>query len=179
MSPRDRVAQLVWPWILGDYNPEGSREWARIERLVTEEKVGGFIVSVGGPLDIAAKINALQRLAPAAAHLSGPETGAGFRSVPPNAIELGATSFPTDGAGAAGDTLLGYELGRVTAVEARALGIHIAYGPVLDVNNNPANPVIGARSISEDPRLTAQMGRAVLRGLQDHGMPATEAYWSR
>ena len=75
--------------------------------------------------------------------------------------------------GAANDPALAYALGKVTAQEGRALGIHIAYGPVLDVNNNPANPVIGTRSISEDPQLTARMGIEVLRGLQENGMLAT------
>ena len=76
LSLRDRAAQLVWPWVLGDYVPEGSAEWARIRRLVTEQHVGGFIVSVGSPIDIAAKLNALQRPErPAAARQRGPRDG--------------------------------------------------------------------------------------------------------
>src|SRR5688500_14974501 len=62
---------------------------------------------------------------------------------------------------------------RVTAVESRALGIHVAFAPVLDVNNNPANPVINTRSFGEDPRLAARLGAAFVRGLQEHGMVAT------
>lgn len=180
LSLRDRVAQLVWPFVLGDYVPEGSVEWGRLERLVAQDHVGGFIVSVGGPLDIAAKINALQRASMVPLLISADlETGAGFRArggyFLPNVIELGgATSFPLQMAlGAARDTALAYEFGRVTARESRALGIHIAFGPVLDVNNNPANPVIGARSYSEDPTLTGRLGAAYIRGLQEHGMVAT------
>jgi beta-N-acetylhexosaminidase len=75
--------------------------------------------------------------------------------------------------GASNDTALAYEMGRVTAVEGRALGIHIAFGPVLDVNNNPANPVIGARSFGEDPARVGRLGAAQVRGLQQHGMLAT------
>ena len=48
-----------------------------------------------------------------------------------------------------------------------------AFGPVLDVNNNPANPVIGARSYSEDPALTARLGASFVRGLQDNGLQET------
>src|SRR6185503_17332978 len=93
----------------------------------------------------------------------------------PNAIDLGgATVFPLQMAlGASRDTALAYEVGRVTATEGRALGIHVAFGPVLDVNNNPANPVIGARSFSEDPHLTARLGASLVRGVQEHGMMAT------
>ena len=180
MPLRDRVAQLVWPWILGDYVAEGSEEWQRILRLVRDEHVGGFIISVGSPLDIAVKLNALQR-ASALPLLVGAdlETGVGFRArggfFLPNAIDLGgATTFPLQMAlGASGDTALAYEEARVTAREARALGIHIAFGPDLDVNNNPANPVIGARSFSEDPAMTARLGVAYVHGLQEHGMIAT------
>lgn len=180
LSVRDKVAQLVWPWILGDYVAEGSAEWTRIARLVREQHVGGFIMSVGSPTDVAVKINALQRLSALPLLFSADlETGAGFRfrggAFLPNAIDLGgATNFPLQMAlGAAGDSTLAYEVGRITAEESRALGIQVAFAPVLDVNNNPANPVIGARSFSEDPALAARLGVAMVRGLQDHGMLAT------
>ena len=180
LSVRDRAAQLVWPFVLGDYVPEGSAEWTRIRRLVTEQHVGGFIISVGSPIDIAVKINALQALSGLPLLMSADlETGVGFRArggyFLPNAIDLGgATQFPWQMAlGAVRDTTLAYEMAKATAREARALGIHVAFGPVLDVNNNPANPVIGARSYSEDPLLTARLGAAFVRGLQDNGMMAT------
>jgi len=180
MSLRDRAAQLVWPWILGDYVPEHSAEWNRILRFVREDHVGGFILSVGSPLDIAAKGNALQRESTLPLLMSADmETGAGFRAragfFVPNGIDLGgATTFPMQMAlGATRDTALAYAFGLATAREARALGIPIVFGPVLDVNNNPANPVIGARSFSEDPRLTARLGAATVRGLQDGGVLAT------
>jgi beta-N-acetylhexosaminidase len=75
--------------------------------------------------------------------------------------------------GATRDTTLAYEQGRLTAIEGRALGIHIAYAPVLDVNNNPENPVINTRSYGEDPELDARLGVAFIHGVQDHGMIAT------
>jgi beta-N-acetylhexosaminidase len=180
MTLRQKVAQMVWPFMLGDYTPTDAPAWRQLERLVTEEQVGGFIVSVGSPLDIATKTNALQRMARVPLLFSADfETGAGFRVrggyFVPNAIDLGgATVFPLQMAlGASRDSTLAYEVGRITALEGRALGIHVSFGPVLDVNNNPANPVIGARSFSEDPRLTARLGAALVRGVQDHGMMAT------
>jgi beta-N-acetylhexosaminidase len=107
------------------------------------------------------------------------EAGAGFRArggyFIPNAIDLGgAVVFPPEMAiGATGDTVLAYEQGKLTAIEGRALGIHIAYAPVLDVNNNPANPVINTRSYGEDPASVARLGAAFIRGVQDNGMIAT------
>jgi beta-N-acetylhexosaminidase len=180
MSLRERAAQMVWPTVLGDYVPTGTTQWRAIERLVREEKVGGFTISVGSPTEIAAKLNAMQRLS-AVPLLVGAdfEFGAGYRArggyFVPNAIDLGgAVVFPPEMAlGATRDTTLAYEQGRVTAREGRALGVHVAYAPILDVNNNPANPVISTRSYGEDPTLAAAMGRAFVRGLQEHGMIAT------
>jgi beta-N-acetylhexosaminidase len=180
MTLRQKVAQMVWPFMLGDYAATDAPSWTQLERLVRQEQVGGFIVSVGSPLDIATKTNALQRASTVPLLFSADfETGAGFRVrggyFLPNAIDLGgATVFPLQMAlGAARDTALAYEVGRVTATEGRALGIHVAFGPVLDVNNNPANPVIGARSFSEDAHLTARLGASLVRGVQEHGMLAT------
>ena len=67
--------------------------------------------------------------------------------------------------------------GRITAVEGRALGVHVAYAPVLDVNNNPGNPVIGPRSFGEDPQLVAGMGAAFIRAMQANGMLATAKHF--
>jgi len=180
MSLRDRAAQLVWPMIFGDFTPATSAEWLRAERYVTRDHVGGIIMSVGSPIEIAQKLNTMQRLSGLPLLVGADlEFGAGYRArggyFLPNAIDLGgATLFPPEmGIGATRDSALAYEQGRITAVEGRALGIHIAFAPILDVNNNPANPVIGVRSFGEDPRLAAKLGSALVRGLQEHGMVAT------
>ena len=131
-------------------------------------------------MELAAKLNAMQEMAEVPLIVGADlEAGAGFRArggyFIPNAIDLGgAVVFPPEMAvGATGDTSLAYQQGRLTAVEGRALGIHIAYTPVLDVNNNPANPVINTRSFGEDPAMVARLGAAYIRGIQDHGMIAT------
>jgi beta-N-acetylhexosaminidase len=180
LSPRDRAAQLVWPQLFGDYTPTTSAGWTRISQLIGQERVGGFIMSIGSPIETAEKINAMQRLSALPLVLGADyETGAGMRQrggyfLPNNIYLGGATMFPPQMAlGATRDTSLAYQQGRITALEGRALGVHIAFAPVLDVNNNPANPVIGVRSFSEDPHLVADMGSALIHGLQEHGMMAT------
>ncbi len=180
MTLRQKAAQMVWPSVLGDYAPADSPEWKRVRHWIIDDEVGGFTVSVGSPLEIAVKLNAMQRLA-ATPLLVGAdlEFGAGYRArggyFLPNGIDLGgATLFPPEMAiGATGDTSLAYEQGRITAIEGRALGIHIDYAPVLDVNNNPDNPVINTRSYGEDPKQVARLGASFIRGLQEHGMIAT------
>src|SRR3989449_2063685 len=87
---------------------------------------------------------------------------------------VGATAFPYIMAtGATGDERDAYTIGRVAALEGRAVGIHVNFAPDADVNNNPLNPIINTRSFGEDPRAVARLVRAYVRGLQDNGMLAT------
>jgi len=180
LTLREKAAQIVWPSIYGDYVSGDSPQWRRLTDYIQKEKVGGFTISVGSPIEVAAKLNAMQSMSSIPLLFGADlEAGAGFRArggyFVPNAIDLGgAIVFPPEMAvGATRDTTLAYEMGRLTAIEGRALGIHIAYAPVLDVNNNPDNPVINTRSFGEDPQLDGRLGVAFIHGLQDHGMIAT------
>jgi beta-N-acetylhexosaminidase len=90
----------------------------------------------------------------------------------------GATHFPKNKAvGACGDEELAYQSGRITAIESLEYGVNFNYSPVVDINNNPLNPVIGTHSFGEDAELVSRMGTAVIRGYQDHGMIATAKHF--
>ena len=180
LTLRQKVGQLIMPWVLGDFAPEGSPSHDRILEYIEDQGIGGVIMSVGSPTEVAAKLNDFQ------AHSNIPllvaadlETGAGFRMrgavQMPGTIELGgATDFPSLMAvGATADPQLAYEMGRITALEARGVGIHIPFAPVLDVNNNPDNPIINVRSFGENPEDVADLGAAFVRGVQEHGAIAT------
>ncbi len=180
MTLRQKAAQMTWPNLFGDYVATDAPAWRKLSHDVGDLQVGGLLISVGSPIEIAAKLNALQKLAPLPLLVSSDlEFGAGMRArggyFLPNGIDLGgATVFPPQMAfGATGDTTLAAEEGRITAREGRALGIHVDFAPVLDVNNNPNNPVINVRSYGSDPRLVATFGRSFIRGLQANGMVAT------
>lgn len=87
--------------------------------------------------------------------------------------DKGFTEFPSAMAlGATGDPALAYQAAQALASEMRAVGINANFAPVLDVNNNAANPVIGTRSFGFDPSEVAQFGTAFLTGLQDEGILA-------
>jgi beta-N-acetylhexosaminidase len=168
LSLREKAAQLVMPWLAGSYAAYDDWTLAETVRLVDSLHVGGLIVSVGSPLDVAAKLNSLQARSQlpllVAADLEG---GTAIRLV-------GGTPFPTNmGVGAGGRDSDAYAMGRVTAEEGRAVGIHLAFAPVADVNNNPANPIINTRSFGEDPHAVARLVAATVRGLEEHGMSAT------
>lgn len=184
LTLREKVGQLLVPRIPGDYVAEDSEGFDRIRRWVVEQKVGGVIITIGPPLEMAAKLNALQRLADVPLLVTADmEHGAGqildAGVILPYGIDNGgATRFPPLMAlGATGNEELAYELGRITAIEGRAAGVHVAFAPVVDVNNNPANPIINVRSYGADPQLVARMARAHIRGLQEHGMIATAKHF--
>ncbi|HEU4571028.1 MAG TPA: glycoside hydrolase family 3 N-terminal domain-containing protein, partial [Gemmatimonadales bacterium] len=172
LTPRQKLAQLVMPWIAGNYAAFDDSALARAAQWVDSLQVGGIIVSVGSPIDIAVKLNHLQRRSTLplliAADLEG---GSAFRF-------NGGTPFPTNmGIAAGGTELDAYEVGRVTALEGRAVGVHIAFAPVADVNNNPANPIINTRSFGEDPVQVGRLVAATVRGIQEHGMLATAKHF--
>ena len=184
LSLEEKVSQLMMPFLLGDFAPEGSSSGRRARAFVEEHQVGGIIVSVGSPTEVAAKLNWLQSLSDLPLLIgSDLEAGAGFRfdgvvHAPTNIWLGGATRFPALMAvGASGDPGMAYEMGRVTALEARAIGVHVPFAPVLDVNNNPENPVINVRSFGEDPASVATLGASFVRGMQEHGAIATAKHF--
>ncbi|HEX2189871.1 MAG TPA: glycoside hydrolase family 3 N-terminal domain-containing protein [Longimicrobiaceae bacterium] len=166
MSLRQRVAQLVFPWITGAPSGATPGEAGRLARWTEREEVGGLIVSRGAPAAVAAKLNAAQaRSRVPLLVVSDLETGPGMRLSP------GGTPFPPAMAfGAAGDVELAREAGRVTGAEARAVGIHATLGPVLDVNSNPRNPIINVRSFGEDPQRVARLASAWIAGAREAGL---------
>lgn len=168
LTTRQQVAQLVVPWLLGNYTARDDSVFLVARRWVTELEVGGLIISVGSPHDVAAKLNALQRAAPLPLLVSADlEWGAGMRlrggTVFPRLMAIGATGNPLDA----------YTVGRAAALEGRAVGIHVNFAPVADVNNNPANPVINTRAFGEDPQAVGRLVAAFVRGLREHGMLST------
>jgi beta-glucosidase-like glycosyl hydrolase/uncharacterized lipoprotein YddW (UPF0748 family) len=184
LSLREKVGQLVVPWVGGDYLSLDSDAYDRLRGWIVDQGVGGLIVSIGTPMDMAAKLNVLQELARVPLLVSADmEHGPGQRltggTVLPWGLELGGgTAFPTVmGLGATGDERFAYEMGRITAREARAVGVHMVYAPVLDVNNNPGNPIINVRSYGEDPAAVSRMGAAHIRGMQEHGVIATAKHF--
>jgi beta-glucosidase-like glycosyl hydrolase len=171
LSLEEKVGQVLMPWLPGDYSAFDSDAFARATAWVDSLQVGGIIISFHGsasPLDAALKLNALQQRSRlpllVAADL---EYGVGMRLA-------GATAFPNVMAfGATGSELDAYELGRVTALEARAVGIHWTFSPVGDLNSNPLNPIINTRSFGEDPDEVSTLIRAYVRGASEHGLYTT------
>jgi beta-N-acetylhexosaminidase len=183
LTLRERVGQMVQVWVLGDYTNAADPTFLEVRRWIAEDKVGGITMSLGSPIEVAAKINALQRLAAVPLLVSSDvEPGLG-RLVGgvflPYMMQGGSATLVTTNMaiGAAGRDEDAYEIGRIVGREARAIGITVAFAPTVDVNNNPANPVINTRSFGEDPRAVARLGAAFVRGLQAEGVLATAKHF--
>ncbi|NOT08025.1 MAG: beta-N-acetylglucosaminidase, partial [Gemmatimonadales bacterium] len=172
LTLRQQVAQLVMPWIPGTYVAFDDRALEETVKWVDSLEVGGIIVSVGSPMDIAGKLNFLQRRSKQPLLISSDlEGGTGFRF-------QGGTPFPTNmGVGASGSERDAYLMGRITALEGRAAGVHLTFSPVADVNNNAANPIINTRSFGSDANAVAALVAASIKGTQDAGMLATAKHF--
>ncbi len=180
LTLRQKVGQMIMPSVLGNFSPVGTAGYERIVRMIQDAQVGGILMSVGSPTEVAAKLNGLQERSKLPLLVASDlETGAGFRFrgavQMPGTISLGgATDFPYPMAvGATGDASLAYEMGAITAEEGRAIGVQVPFAPVLDVNDNPNNPIINVRSFGANPDEVGRLGTAFARGVQNHGAIAT------
>ncbi|HEV8214757.1 MAG TPA: glycoside hydrolase family 3 protein [Gemmatimonadaceae bacterium] len=183
LSLRERVGQMVMVWVLGDYTNVRDSSYAEVIRWVERDGIGGVSMSLGTPIEVAAKLNDLQRrarvpllvsadLEPGLGRLEGGlfahyMLDAGSATVFPPAMAIAATGRDSDA----------YDVGRAIAEEGRAVGIHVNFAPVVDVNNNPSNPVINTRSFGEDPRRVARLSANFVRGAMDGGQLATAKHF--
>ena len=180
LTLREKVGQLVMPWVGGDYAAVGSAEFEQVRRWIEDDKVGGLVMSIGLPLSYAAKLNEFQARSKLPLLIaSDMENGPGMRlggiyALPSLLPQGGGTVFPpVMSLGAARSDSLAYSLGQVLGTEARAIGVHMVFGPVLDVNSNPLNPIINTRSFGENPALVSSLARAYIRGAQSRGLQTT------
>ncbi len=172
MSDYEKCAQMVMPWVLGNYISEDSDEFKRLEHLVKDVKVGGLIFFKGNILNEALLINKMQAESDVPLLVSSDfERGLGMRLTD-------GLDFPYNMALAAtGDVNLAYEMGKVVSIESRALGVHQNYAPVADVNNNPLNPIINIRSYSEDKDIVSKFSTAFIKGVSEEKVLSTAKHF--
>jgi beta-glucosidase-like glycosyl hydrolase/CubicO group peptidase (beta-lactamase class C family) len=156
----------------GYYYSDQSDEFKRLERLVKEQKVGGLIFFQGDVYETATLINRFQDMSDLPLLIGSDfEWGSAMRirrsTRFPEAMAIGATL----------DTALAFKVGEAIGKESRALGVHQVFAPVVDVNNNPDNPVINTRSFGENQYLVADMASAFAIGLQSGGAISTAKHF--
>src|SRR6266403_1485928 len=181
MSVDEKIGQLLFATYHGSLTATDTAAYRQITHDVTDLHVGGFInITQGSPLGIvksqayptAVLNNQLQAKSQVPLLV-----GADFERGTAMRLDEG-TSFPTAMALAAGGNPKdAYTLGKITALEARAVGVHWIYAPDADVNNNPGNPIINTRSFGEDPARVAEFVSEFVRGVRENGGLATAKHF--
>lgn len=185
MTAEEKVGQLFIADLVAVYNHQASPVRKYASRLIQKYHVGGFVLAGGTITDIALTTNSLQKESKIPLLINADlESGLGFGHAwqyvrgrapeLPRYISGGGTIFTSMMAvGATQDPKHAFEIGRITARESRAIGIHWTNSPVADVNTNPDNPIINTRSFGENPQKVAACVEAYVRGLQEGHMIAT------
>ena len=181
MSVDEKIGQVLFATYHGSFTSTDAAAYAQMLHCVNDLHVGGFInITQGSPLGIvksqayptAVLANQLQAKSKLPLLV-----GADFERGTAMRLDEG-TSFPTAMAlAAAGNPRDAYAMGKVTALEARAVGIHWVYAPDADVNNNPGNPIINTRSFGENPARVADFVKEFVRGVEENGALATAKHF--
>ncbi len=185
LTLREAAGQLVFPWISGAYMAADDPEFLETVAWVERWGIGGVVISIGTPYAYVAKLNQLQARAavPLLVTSDFENGGPAMRlnhsyALPSLLAQGGGTSFPpTMAFGAIGDEAEVERFARITALEARAVGVHVNFAPVLDVNSNPENPIINTRSFGESAEEVARLGRAYIRGARAGGILTTAKHF--
>jgi len=169
LSLDEKIAQML---MVAAYSNKGSNHEEELIRLITKHKIGGVIFFQGGPQRQAEMVNHFQEVSrvPLLVALDA-EWGLGMR--------LDSTvSYPHQMMlGAIQDDSLIYDMGRDIAVQLKQIGVHMNFAPVVDINNNPNNPVINDRSFGEDKHNVAAKAIMYMKGMQDERILCTAKHF--
>ncbi|WP_426333934.1 beta-N-acetylhexosaminidase [Paenibacillus silvae] len=174
MSLRDKIGQMLLCGFHGT-EPEGE-----VEKLLRGYPIGGvvyFARNVVSPEQVERLSSGLQDIAQASGNVPlwvaiDQEGGMVARITQGIALMPGQMAIA-----AAGSTQDAYEAARISGMELKSMGINMNFAPVLDVNNNANNPVIGVRSFGESPEAVAEFGAATIAGFQNAGIAATAKHF--
>jgi beta-N-acetylhexosaminidase len=177
LTLEEKVGQIFMIWCRARFLNVESPDYLQFRDAMQKYHVGSFAMSVPvdgpfllrtGPYEAAELLNRLQRDSKLPLLFAADfERGVAIRLT-------GTTSFPHAMAfGADGKLQDAENFGRITALEARAVGVHWNFFPDADVNSNPANPIINTRSFGEDPKQVGDLAAAYIKGAHEGGMLTT------
>ena len=166
LSPTERIAQL---FLVRAHTNLGNKYIDSVQRVIEQEKLGGLVVFQGGPVRHVDMFNRYQAASdvPLLITFDG-EWGLGMR------LADSTVSFPYQMTlGAIQQDELLYEMGQQIAKELLRMGMHFNFAPVVDINNNPKNPVIGFRSFGDNKENVTKKAKAYMDGMVDGGIIAS------
>ncbi len=164
LTVEEKIGQL---FMVPAYSNRGKKGIAEVDRLIKEYHIGGIIFMQGGPVRQVHFINHFQSVSNIPLLVAqdaewGPAMRLDSTLVFPRQLTLGAVKNPD----------LIYDFAEEVARQCKLLGVHLNLAPVVDVNNNPLNPVINDRSFGENRYNVTLRGLMYMKGLQDHGIIA-------
>jgi beta-N-acetylhexosaminidase len=164
LSDDQKIAQLM---VIRAHSNLGPEHVAKVANDIQQYNVGALCFFQGGPVRQANLTNYYQSIAKTPLMITiDAEYGLGMRLD-------SVTKFPYQlTLGAMNDEELVYKMGVAVGEQCKRIGVHVNYAPVIDINNNPGNPVIGYRSFGQDKNKVAQFGVAYMKGMQDAGIMA-------
>lgn len=168
-SLEEKIAQMIMVAAYSNRDPEHEEE---IIQLIRKHKVGGIVFFQGGPVKQAIMTNHFQSVSQTPLLIAiDAEWGLGMR--------LDSTlSYPRQMMlGAIQDNDLIYQMGKDIALQLKRIGVHINFAPVIDINNNPRNPVINSRSFGQIPDNVLMKGLAYMQGMQDNRLLCTAKHF--
>lgn len=169
MTVEEKIGQL---FMVAAYSNKNENHAQSIDSLIINQKIGGVIFFQGGPVRQAALTNRFQSNAKIPLFV-GIDAEWGL------AMRLDSTyAFPWNMTlGAVQDLNLIEQMGKNMARQSKRMGIHFNFAPVVDVNTNPLNPIIGNRSFGENPENVTDKAVALTKGLQSEGVFATAKHF--
>ena len=172
LSLREKIAQMMIYRMHLKYDSITPEKWEEITGLVSGDGIGGIHLWSGDGSSSLAFINEIQKRSKVPIIFDADiERGFGQR------FPSGTDFPPMMAITATGNPKNAYEVGKIVALESKSAGVHWNLSPVVDVNNNPLNPIINTRSFSDDPDIVGEFSFEYTKGLQDHGMIATAKHF--
>ena len=172
LSLREKIAQMMIYRMHLKYKYITPDKWTEIKTLLSNDGIGGIHIWSGDGSSSIAMLNEIQKRSRIPIIIDADiERGLGQRFISgtdfPPLMAITATGNPDNA----------YEVGRIVARESRAAGVQWNLSPVVDVNNNPLNPIINTRSFSERPEIVSEFALQYIKGLQDFGMISTAKHF--
>ena len=172
LSLREKIGQMMVYRMNMRLKDVSLEKWKEINSLITSDGIGTIHLWYGDASSSIALMNKMQTLSKVPI-LFDADIEYGLNQRFPSGTDLP----PLMAIAATSNTNNAYQVGKIIAKEARAVGVHWNLSPVVDVNNNPLNPIINTRSFGENPNGVSEFGISLMKGLQDHGMLATAKHF--